>query len=219
MDSGDLMDLKITVLAGDGIGPEVTKEGINVLKDIIAATGTPPFKKKTVCRDYIFDQGDGLLALSSHTHKRGERFFISIKGGEQLYETFDYEEPLDQHYEPVLVFNSSDPAARTLQYCATYNNGVNSDGSLNIETVTRLSRRPTNARPCNPTACVAGKVGASCKGADDDASCDSSPGAGDGWCDACAITAGTSSDDEMFIMLGTKLPNHDALINGPADGG
>jgi 3-isopropylmalate dehydrogenase len=28
------MDLKITVLAGDGIGPEVTKEGINVLKAV-----------------------------------------------------------------------------------------------------------------------------------------------------------------------------------------
>ncbi|HEY6131367.1 MAG TPA: hypothetical protein VIV27_05075 [Halioglobus sp.] len=146
-----------------------------------AMAGVPPFEKQDVCRDYVFDQGDGLLSLTSHTHKRGERFFISIKGGEQLYETFDYEEPLDKHFEPVLVFNNSDPAERTLEYCGTYNNGVNSDGSPNVETVTRLSRRPTNAYPCNPTACVAGRVGASCKGANDDASCDSSPGAGDGW--------------------------------------
>jgi hypothetical protein len=182
-----------------------------------AAAGVPPFVKQDICKDYVFDQGDGLLSLTSHTHKRGERFFISIKGGAQIYESFDYEEPLDQHYEPVLVFNSSDPTQRTLHYCATYNNGVNSDGSLNTETVTRLSRRPTNAQACNPTACVAGRIGASCAGKDDDASCDSSPGAGDGWCDACAITAGTSSDDEMFIMLGTKLANHDALMNAPVN--
>ncbi len=186
---------------------------IDAVFNVYAAAGTPAFEKKTVCRDYVLSQGDGLLALSSHTHKRGERFFISIKGGEQLYETFDYEEPLDKHFEPALVFNNSDPAERTLEYCATYNNGVNSDGSPNIETVTRLSRRPTNAGACNPTACVAGRIGASCKGKDDDASCDSSPGAGDGWCDACSITAGNSSDDEMFILLGSKLANHDALIN------
>ncbi len=121
-----------------------------------------------------------------------------------------------KHFEPALVFNSSDPAQRTMEWCATYNNGVNSDGSPNIETVTRLSRRPTNASACNPTACVAGKIGASCKGKTDNASCDSSPGAGDGWCDACIIMPGASTDDEMFILLGSKLANHDALINAPA---
>jgi len=188
-------------------------ENIDTTRFVFFAAGVPPFVKRDVCRDHVLDQGDGVLSLTSHTHKRGERFFITGPGGEQLYETFDYEEPLDQHYEPVLVFNSPDPAERTLHYCGTYNNGVNSDGSLNIETVTRLSRRPTNAGACNPTACVAGKVGASCNGANDNASCDSSPGAGDGWCDACAITAGTSSDDEMFIMLGTKLSNYDALMS------
>jgi hypothetical protein len=59
---------------------------------------------------------------------------------------------------------------------------------------------------------VAGKIGAPCGGADDNVACDSSPGAGDGWCDACAIMAGLSSDDEMFILLGDKLPNYDAQM-------
>jgi hypothetical protein len=192
-------------------------QGVNVINHITAATGTAPFTKKTVCRDYIFDQGDGLLALSSHTHKRGERFFMSVKGGEQIYESFTYDEPVYKEFNPALVFNSSDPAQRTMEWCATYNNGVNADGSPNVETVTRLSKRPTNASACNPTACVAGKIGASCKGKNDDASCDSSPGAGDGWCDACIIMPGASTDDEMFILLGAKLANHDALINPPAD--
>jgi hypothetical protein len=188
-------------------------KAINVISHITAATGTAPFTKKTVCRDYVFDQGDGLLALSSHTHKRGERFFMSVKGGDLIYESFTYDEPVYKEFDPALVFNSSDPAQRTMEWCATYNNGVRADGSPDIETVTRLSKRPTNASACNPTACVAGKIGASCKGKDDDASCDSSPGAGDGWCDACMIMPGASTDDEMFILLGSKLANHDVLIS------
>jgi hypothetical protein len=188
-------------------------QDMSVTGYVYLGAGTPAFEKKTVCRDYVFDQGDGLLELNSHTHKRGERFFMTI-GDEQIYETFDYEEPLRRVFNPPRVFNSADPAERTLTWCATYNNGVNPDGSPNTELVTRLSRRPDNAGPCKPTACVAGRVGASCNGADDDAACDSAPGAGDGWCDACPITAGVSSDDEMFILLGNKLPNHDAQVNG-----
>lgn len=192
--------------------------GINVLTHIIAGAGTQPFTKRTVCRDYVFDQGDGLLQLSSHTHKRGERFFMNLKStGELIYETFTYDEPLRKNFEPAIVFNSPNPEERTLEYCATYNNGVNDDGSPNIEVVTRLSRRPENASNCRPTACVAGKTGAACSGADDDASCDSSPGAGDGWCDACIIMPGASSDDEMFILLGSKLANHDAQLNAPTN--
>jgi hypothetical protein len=192
-------------------------ERINEISSIAAGAGTRPFEKKTVCRDYVFDQGDGLLSLNSHTHKRGERFFMTI-GDELVYETFTYDEPLNKVFDPARVFNSADPAQRTLTYCATYNNGVNEDGSPNLETVTRLSRRPENAIACRPTACVAGKIGAPCAGSDDHASCDSSPGAGDGWCDACIIMPGVSSDDEMFILLGSRLPDFDARMNAPGHG-
>lgn len=182
-----------------------------------AGEGTPPFEKQTVCRDYELDQYDGLIYLSSHTHKRGERFFINIKGGEQIYETFTYDEPLNKLFDPHLVFNDPDPATRTLEYCATYNNGVNADGSPNIDTVTRASRRPINALPCEPTHCVAGDIGAACGGVDDNASCDSEPGAGDGWCDACPITSGLTSDDEMFVLLGSVLEDYDAKTGGAAE--
>ena len=186
-------------------------EGLSNGVNIFIGNGSPPFERTTVCRDYVFDQGDGLLYLNSHTHKRGERFFMSVND-ELIYETFTYDEPLQKYFEPALVFNSAERADRTLKHCATYNNGVNADGSLNTETVTRLSRRPINARPCKPIACVAGNIGAACNGADDNATCDSTPGAGDGWCDACAISGAFSSDDEMFILIGAKLPNHDAQI-------
>lgn len=181
-----------------------------------AGAGTAPFTKQTVCRDYRLNQGDGLIYLSSHTHKRGERFTVSVKGGDQIYETYTYDEPLNKLFEPHIVFNSTDPDARTLEYCATYNNGVNKDGSPNLDKVTRASRRPPNADPCTPVACVAGNIGAVCAGADDDASCDSSAGAGDGWCDACEITSGLTSDDEMFVLLGSILPNYEEAINNPS---
>jgi hypothetical protein len=193
-------------------------ENITYSNHIYAGVGTPPFEKQTVCRDYTFNRGDGLLMLSSHTHKRGEHFYMSLKGGEQIYETFTYDEPLILTLDPPIVFNSNDPAERTVEYCATYNNGVNDNGAPNIETVTRLSRRPPNTRACQPVACVAGKVGAPCNGADDDAACDSSPGAGDGWCDACAIAAGVSSDDEMFILIANRLPDYDAQMMQHAPG-
>jgi hypothetical protein len=180
-----------------------------------AGEGTMPFSKQTVCEDYRLNQGDGLIYLSSHTHKRGEHFTVSVKGGEQIYETYTYDEPLNKLFEPHMVFNSADPEERTLEYCATYNNGLNTDGTPNLDKVTRASRRPPNAERCIPLACVAGNIGAACGGADDDASCDSSPGAGDGWCDACAITSGLTSDDEMFVLLGSTLPNYDEAINKP----
>lgn len=182
---------------------------------ITAGAGTPPFERKTVCRDYPLAQGDGLIYLTSHTHKRGEHFTISLKGGDQLYETYTYDEPLNKYFDPPMVFNTVDLEERTLEYCATYNNGVNADGSFNLDKVTRASGRPVNAQPCVPIACVAGNIGAPCRGVDDNATCDSAPGAGDGWCDACAITAGITSDDEMFIILGSTLANYDEQMNQP----
>jgi hypothetical protein len=35
-----------------------------------------------------------------------------------------------------------------------------------------------------------------------DVDCDTTEGAGDGWCDACRITGGESTENEMFILLG-----------------
>ena len=62
--------------------------------------------------------------------------------------------------------------------------------------VTRASRMPERTS-CVPVACVAGKVTAACKA---DKDCDSSPGAGDGDCDACPIVAGQTTENEMFLL-------------------
>jgi len=125
-----------------------------------------------------------------------------------LYENFLYNDPDRLILDPPLIFDSEEESARTLTYCALYNNGVAADGTPDPETVTRASRMPDSVNiigvpgACTPVACVAGKIGAACDGADDNGSCDSAPDAGDGLCDACTITGGESTENEMFLVIG-----------------
>lgn len=165
---------------------------------IYAAAGVPPFTVQTVCRETVIDEGTQMIALTSHTHKRGALFTAHL-GGEEIYRNTDYADPIEVIFDPPLVFTGTE-AERTIEYCGEFSNGVNSDGSLNPDTVTRASRRPSSAVTCAPKACVTGKIGEPCSGVSDHAACDSSPGAADGFCDACAITPGNTADDEMFIL-------------------
>src|SRR5262249_38760049 len=166
----------------------------------VFAASAAPFTTQMVCSDHVLPQGARLFALTSHTHKRGKLFQAWAPDGSQIFENHVYNDPVKQGFDPPLAFDSADPAERTLRYCALYNNGVNEDGSANVETVTRASRVPESAKRtiggCTPIACVAGKVGATCDGAavDADRSCDSTPGANDGLCDACRITGGESTE-------------------------
>jgi len=168
----------------------------------------PPFERQEVCSSLTLPQGAHVVSLSSHTHKRGEYFSIFLPDGSLIYENFVYNDPLRKLFDPPLVFDGETDEARTLSYCSVYNNGVGPDGEPDPETVTRYSRMPDSVQlpgvpgKCSPVACVSGQLGAPCDGPDDDATCDSAPDAGDGWCDACAITGGESTENEMFLILG-----------------
>jgi hypothetical protein len=172
----------------------------------IFAANAAPFTKQTICNDHVLPQGARLFALSSHTHKHGQHFTIAMPDGSMIYENFIYNDPADLTFDPPIAFDSPDPAQRTLHYCSLYNNGLRDDGSYDVDLVTRRSRVPTSAQTtiglCNPVACVSGKVGAPCHGVGDDRVCDSSEGANDGFCDACNITGGESTQNEMFILIG-----------------
>lgn len=177
---------------------------IRTLTDIHAIYdqhGQPPFTVRHYCADHVFEQGTDLLQLSSHTHKRGEHFTVDLPSGERIYESWDYADPVNRVFEPPLRFDSPDPAARTVRYCVDFNNGVTKDGGFDLRRVTRLSTMPDRTT-CSPTACFDGRTGEPCAGADDDAACDSSPGAGDGTCDACPITPGATTENEMFVLTG-----------------
>jgi hypothetical protein len=174
----------------------------------IFSANAAPFTTQTLCSQHVLPKGARLFNLSSHTHQRGKHFTVDLPDGSRIYESFVYNDPVSQNFDPPLVFDSDDPAERTLRYCSLYNNGVKEDGSPDPETVTRFSRLPNSVfvpgvpGRCTPVACAAGKIGAACSGVDDDATCDTSPGAGDGDCDACRITGGESTENEMFILLG-----------------
>ncbi|MDG2308801.1 MAG: hypothetical protein P8R42_29825 [Candidatus Binatia bacterium] len=179
--------------------------GFQDTSNIGIAAGTPPFAKVEYCAEHVLARGTELLSLVSHTHKRGERFTMTLKStGELLYDNPFWDDPVFVNYDPARVFDSEDPDDRTIIYCAVYNNGVAPDGSPDVGSVTRLSRKPARSS-CRPVACAEGLVGEPCAGVNDDAACDTSPGAGDGMCDACSISGGLTSDDEMFILLGSTL--------------
>ncbi len=172
----------------------------------------PPYTKETFCNDHVFPIGSRVFHLFAHVHRHGEYFWVEAPDGSIIYESFDYSDPTQQRYDPPLAFDSPDPKDRTVRYCAVFNNGVKEDGSPDPELVTRLSLIPPGVGvggTCVPEACVSGKVGAPCKGADDHASCDSSPGAGDGLCDACPITGGESTQNEMFVLFGAQYIDPD----------
>ncbi|MBI1816135.1 MAG: hypothetical protein HYR72_14250 [Deltaproteobacteria bacterium] len=174
---------------------------------MIFAANAPPYTTQTICNDFVLPQGARLFNLSSHTHRHGKHFTIALSDGTQLYESFVYNDPVDTTFNPPLMFDSPDPVQRTLHFCSLYNNGMNSDGSPDPDFVTRRSHVPDSARNtfglCTPVACTKGKVGAACHGTKDHHTCDTAEGANDGFCDACPITGGESTENEMFILIGS----------------
>jgi predicted CxxxxCH...CXXCH cytochrome family protein len=116
-----------------------------------------------------------------------------------LYTSLTYADPLVLNFSPPRSFGGphSLPAERTLTYCALYDNGFS-----NPDEVKRASRVPTNAQPCRVTHCAAGAVGRTCARDED---CDSRPAAADGDCDACSVGFGVSTDDEMFVLIGSYV--------------
>ena len=164
--------------------------------DISIAAGQPPFTRKTYCAKHVVPQGYSLAVMTGHTHRRGERFWVNDPAGSLIYESFVYSDPLYKRYDPYILFDVPDPAARTLEYCATYNNGLKRDGTPDLELVTRASRMPDRTS-CTPVACVAGRVTAACSS---DRDCDSAVGVNDGDCDACPITGGQTTENEMFVL-------------------
>jgi hypothetical protein len=174
--------------------------------DMILTPRIPAFETRTYCNTWEAPQGTRLFNLLGHTHQRGRRFWVNDPDGNQIYENFVYNDPLNQYYDPALEFDSPIAAERTLSYCADFNNGVDEDGNPDPGVVKRFSEIPDNTffiGGCTPSHCWSGKVGEPCGGKGDHATCDSSPGAGDGLCDACMVIGGVTTQDEMFLLLGS----------------
>ncbi|MEE8580317.1 MAG: hypothetical protein V3T33_01905, partial [Myxococcota bacterium] len=145
---------------------------------------------------------------------------LELPGDERppIYTSTEYQDPL-QLPLPVdrIDFSSPNVEDRTLLFCSLYDNG-SGPGSPPLK---RVSTSP------DPPPLFGGtfQMGGKCRGkqifcanegpqkaescgavseiqAERDAFCDSSPGAGDGDCDACPSIGGATTEDEMFILLG-----------------
>jgi hypothetical protein len=177
----------------------------------IFAQNVPPFEQREYCRTHTFDQGTRLFELSSHTHKRGTLFRVWGPGvtapcsaqqasclpesGTPVLVTTNYADPAHVVFDPPVALDGEDVASRTYKFCAVYDNGF-----TDAADVRRGSTAPDRSTPCD-RHCVDGpQRGKACA---TDAACDSAPGRGDGRCDACTLRGGVTTDDEMFILLGS----------------
>lgn len=191
-----------------------------------------PFTSKEVCATYTIPENARLMTLSTHTHRFGKEFRvwyppndICERGAEGCqpetrdpdYVSRDYADPLYQRFfEPELpVYDSPDARGRTFKYCSLFDNG-----ETNPEEVRRESTKP-DAETCDVVDSVRGLatqggllvLGCGCEPEDrfclggpsqgmacngDDSACGSG-----GICDACAAGGGVTTEEEMFILLGS----------------
>jgi hypothetical protein len=192
--------------------------------NIFAMGEIAPFESTETCATFTVEVGTRIVTLSSHTHQHGRDFRIWYPPNERCagvsgctppadrdpdYRSFQYQDPLYQRFgaDELIALDDPDPDSRTFRYCAVFDNGAEDP-----TTVRRNSTRPDaqtcafaelaggfiSQCGCEPEfrACLGGpNQGAIC--GDDDAFC----GEG-GVCDACPLSGGVTTEDEMFVILG-----------------
>jgi hypothetical protein len=186
-------------------------------ENIFAMTSVEPFSKREVCMTWTLPQYSQLLSLSSHMHQRGELFRIWLPPNEPCegtsnceppaaaadYESRLYDDPLYTYYDPPNDYSSPNIDARTFKACAVYDNGADNPAEVKRES-TKPNTPVCDFRPVAGCGCPEDErecfggdnQGLACGG--DDSLC------GDGGlCDACPLLGGITTDDEMFIPLGS----------------
>jgi cysteine-rich repeat protein len=184
-----------------------------------------PFEQEEYCATHTFPENAHLFQLTSHTHKRGIRWRYfsppqtpcgsggttaegAIKTspaclpgapGDMFYDSYDYSDPVTQNYDPPKVYSGT-TANRTIKFCGVFDNGLEDPATVKTQSGSPV---PTNGNalpggPCadEDTYCNGGpNKGQACFG--NDANCPGSV------CDACMLTGGVTTEDEMFIAIGT----------------
>ena len=179
-----------------------------------------PFVAEEICTTVTVEQGARLFTLSSHAHKRstqwriweppntpclaGEEACVAGPDERQIYLSNDYSDPVYLEYDTPVALDSANEEDRTYLSCVVIDNG-STESSPAVKQQSTSVEVPFPNLPGGPcadetVACMAGpNKGQLCGGVD--SVCDDSPG--DGQCDACPVRGGFTSDDEMFLPLGT----------------
>ncbi|MGB5809115.1 MAG: hypothetical protein WBG86_01220 [Polyangiales bacterium] len=199
--------------------------------DIFGMGTVDAFTSKEVCTSFTIPQHARLLTLSTHTHRFGKRFRVWYPPSEPCepgpdctplerdpeYTSRDYADPLYQRFfEPELpVYSSPDARDRTFRYCSLWDNG-----ETNPSEVRRESTKP-EAETCefvDTIRLLASRGGLNifgCGCAPEERSCFGGPNEGmmcdgddsvcgeGGLCDACPTGGGVTTEEEMFILLGS----------------
>jgi cysteine-rich repeat protein len=134
---------------------------------------------------------------------------VGDEGEDQLlYYSTVYNDPVQLAVDPPLVFDGNADDRRFL-FCGLYDNGSTDQSPSVKRQSTSLPGPLPIGGPCSDDvkACInpnsPAKQGQLCGlEADPDRFCDSTPGAIDGLCDACPLSGGFTTEDEMFILLG-----------------
>jgi hypothetical protein len=124
-----------------------------------------------------------------------------------LYTNFVYNDPTVVTFDPGMPLGGagSSASARTVTYCSLYDNGMTDPSRVKSRSTSPTTTGGLGGPCAIPTGCTEGRVGQACSGGTEglrNASCDSTPGAGDGVCDACTLRGGFTTEDEMFILMG-----------------
>jgi hypothetical protein len=124
-----------------------------------------------------------------------------------MYYSTVYNDPVQLSIDPPLPFSGTANDRRFL-FCALFDNG----STPTSPAVKRQSTSPSTpflfGGPCEDAvkSCISpdpAKHGVLCASQPDpDRFCDSGPGTFDGYCDACPLKGGFTTEDEMFIQLG-----------------
>ena len=192
------------------------REQIFEAGNIFSMSPVEPFTKREICMTWTLPQYSKLLSLSSHMHQRGELFRIWLPPNAPCtgvrdceppsrdpdYRSVLYDDPVYTYYDPPNDYSSVAQADRTLLACAVYDNGA--ENPLEVKRESTKPNTPACTFPLAQCGCDAGdrvclggdEPGMPCDG--DDTVC----GEG-GMCDACPLLGGVTTDDEMFIPLGS----------------
>jgi len=121
-----------------------------------------------------------------------------------IYTNFVYNDPVELSFRPPRVYSGTQ-AQRSLTYCALYDNGFSDPTKVKRQSTSPVTPFGTSTCP-QPTHCYGANMRKPCEGTTKEArdrSCDSREGAGDGLCDACTLNGGVTTEDEMFLLLGS----------------
>ena len=186
-------------------GRQFRSRGIFDAKDIFIAN-VPPYQRRTYCSTYTLPKGARLTQLGSHAHKRGvlwqtwlppqDSSCTARNGCKPNATTPDYvsriyNDPLYLDYDPPLEFDFTDSTQRTMKFCVTYDNGDEFPDLLKRNSTSVGTKCVSNAY------CAGGAFAGTFCGADDGLCGDG------GSCDACPVRGGVTTEDEMFLLLGS----------------